>query len=245
MSDHVAELPAPRMSEDAFRRRREHLLAELERPRARRLRPAAAVAVAVVLGVLAFAPISGASLAHRFATGLGDLWSSPAPPPEDPAEVRTFAQNVPDRPPGITYRGGTPLPGEARDLATGLGTAGDETITAFPTTAGEVCYELSDGGGSCANLETWPWNTVGFTFSIFSSRNGGTRVYGIASDEVASVSVEIAGVEHPAILENHALYYQLPPGVHESEIQQIVAIWKDGSTHSVPVCCAHWSPPPG
>ena len=39
------------------------------------------------------------------------------------------------------------------------------------------------------------------------------------------MSVEIAGVEQPAILGNHALYYQLPPGVTESDIQQVTATW--------------------
>jgi hypothetical protein len=242
MSELFGEIRAPAMGDAAFRRRREHLLAELGRPAGRRLRPAALVLAAAVLGVLAFAPIGGASLAHRLATGLGDIWSSPGPPPEDPAEVQAFAQDVPRVPPGVAYEGGAPLPGEARDLATGLGTVGD-TITAFPTTSGAVCYMI-DGAGSCDNLEKWPWNTVGFAFSIFSTRDGGTRIFGIAADRVAAVSVEIEGVEHPAILENDALYYQLPPGVHESDVEQVVATWRDGSVHSVPVG-SHWNPPGG
>lgn len=246
MSDLFVEPPAPVMGEAAFQRRRQHLLSELERPVPHRLRPATVgVLVAVVaLGVLGFAPISGASIAHRLVTGLGDIWSSPAPPPKNPAGVEAFAQDVPNRPPGVTYQGGTPLPADARDLLSGLGTGGDETITAFPTTSGEVCYSLSDGGGSCANLETWPWQTVAFAFSIFSSRDGGTRVYGVAADKVTSISVEIAGVEHPAILKNNALFYQLPASIQESDIQQITATWNDGSTHSVPVN-SHWNPPHG
>jgi hypothetical protein len=243
MSDQFVELPAPVMSEAAFQRRREHLLAELERPTTHRPRPVAAGAlIAVVLAVLTFAPISGASLAQRVVSGLGGWWSSPAPPPKDPAEVQSFAQDVPDVPPGVTYRGGKPLPGVARDLLSGLGTAGD-TITAFPTSTGAVCYMIQ-GAGTCTNLEKWPWDTVGFTFSIFSTRNGGTRIFGIAADKVASVSVDVSGAEQPAILENHSLYYQLPAGVHESDVQQIVATWKDGSTHSVPLH-AHWDPPHG
>jgi hypothetical protein len=231
------------MSEDVFGRRREHVLAELERPAPHRLRPAAVVLVAaVVLGVLAFAPVSGASLAHRVVTGIGDWWSSPAPPPKDPAEVQSFAQDVPDVPPGVTYRGGKPLPGLARDLLSGLGTAGD-TITAFPTSTGAVCYMIQ-GAGTCANLDKRPWDTVGFTFSIFSTRNGGTRIFGIAADKVVSVGVEVLGSEQPAILENHALYYQLPAGVHESDIQRVTATWNDGSTHSVPFH-RQWNPPHG
>ena len=49
MSDHVVELPAPVMSEDAFHRRREHLLAEIQRPRIRRRHALAAVLVTAVL----------------------------------------------------------------------------------------------------------------------------------------------------------------------------------------------------
>ena len=240
MSDQFVELPAPVMSDDAFNRRREHLIAELERRPVYRLRPAVVVLAALVLVVLAFAPISGASLAHRLATGMGDLWSSPAPPPSDPGEVQSFAGDVPNVPPGVTYRGGTPLPGKARDLLSGLGRAGD-TITAFPTSNGSVCYMIQ-GARTCANLEKWPWNTIGFTVSIFSTRDGGTRVFGIASDKVTSASIEIAGSDYPMILENDALYYQLPPGVHASDLQQVTATWKDGGVHSFPLCCTHWNP---
>jgi hypothetical protein len=241
MSDHLVELHAPVMSEDVFRRRREHLLAEMQRPTSHRRRQAAiGMLILVVLGVLAFAPISGASLGQRVVSGLGGWWSSPAPPPKDPAEVQSFAQDVPIVPPGITYRGGKPLPRVARDLLSGLGPA-DDTITAFPTSTGAVCYMIQ-GAGSCANLDKWPWNAVGFTWGIFSTRDGGTRLFGIVSDKVTSMSVEVDGVEQPAILGNHAFYYHLPPGVHDSDLQQVTATWTDGSTHSVPLH-THWNPP--
>jgi hypothetical protein len=153
-----------------------------------------------------------------------------------------MARSATIEPPGVTYKGGKPVTGKARDLLSGLGTAGD-TITAYPTSSGAVCYMIQ-GAGSCANVEKWPWSTVGFMFSIFSTPSGGTRVFGIASNRVASVSVVIAGVAQPAILENHALYYQLPPGVHDSDLEQVTATWNDGSTHSVPLH-THWDPPHG
>ena len=85
---------------------------------------------------------------------------------------------------------------------------------------------------------------MGFTFGVFGTHDGGTRIFGIAADKVTAVSVEIAGIEHPAILGNHALYYHLPPGVHDSDIQQVTATWKDSSVHSVPEN-THWNPPHG
>lgn len=242
MSDRLLDIPAPVMRDGVLRRRRDHLLAELERPGARRLHPVAIVLTALVLCGLAFAPVGGASIAHRVATGLGDLWSSPAPPPKNPADAQNLANDVTNTPPGVTNQDGTPLAGKARDLLSGLGTTGD-TITAFPTTNGTVCYELQ-GAGSCANLEKWPWNTVGLTFSIFSSGDGGTRIFGIAADKVASVGVVVAGVQHAATLQNNAFYYQLPAGVSESDIDQVVATWVDGSAHTFPVS-SHPSPPGG
>lgn len=241
MNEYLVEPSAPAMSEAAFRRRREHLLAELERPASRRTRPAVvAVAVASVLAVLAFAPISGASLAHRVATGLGDIWSTPAPPTKHPADVKSMIDS--GSPPGVVNHDGTPLPGEARDLLSGLGT-GNETITAYPTTNGTVCYMLR-GAGSCANLEhgSGPFRPLGFAFSIFSMRGEGPQVFGIAADKVTSISVVIGGVAHPALLQNGAFYYQLPSGVHDYDIQRIVATWKNGSVHPFEVNLGH---PPG
>lgn len=242
MSDHLAELPAPVMSEAAFQRRRQHLLIELERPSAHRRRAAAVMLVAVVVGVLAFAPISGASLAHRVASSLGGWWSSTAPPTTNPSEAQSFTDDWDTGPGAGKQLDGAPLPGDARDLLSGLGPAGD-TITAFPTTNGTICYMIQ-GAGTCANLHKWPWNTVGFNVGIFSTRDGGTRIFGIAEANVASVSVEIAGVEQPAILGNHAFYYHLPSGVHDSDIEQVTATWSDGSTHSMPMN-SHWNPPHG
>jgi hypothetical protein len=243
MRDHLVELPAPVMSEAAFQRRREHLLAELHRPAPHRRRRAAVVAlILVVLSVLAFAPISGASLGDRLLSGLGDWWSTTAPPTKSPDEVKSFTDDWNTGPTGSHNPAGSPRTGDARDLLSGLGPA-EDTITAFPTTNGAVCYMIQ-GAGSCTNLEKWPWNTVGFTFGIFSTRDGGTRIYGITSTKVTSVSVNVAGVEQPAILGNHAFYYHLPPGIHESDVQQVTATWNDGSVHSVPLH-SHWSPPHG
>jgi hypothetical protein len=229
MSDLFVEPPTAAMSDAAFRRRREHLFAELNRPASRSRRPVLLVVAAIALGLLASAPVGGASLAHRAMTGLGDLWSSAAPPPDDPADVQNLAEDVTRVPPGVANRAGTPLLGKARDLLSGLGTAG-ETISAFPTSTGDVCYEIK-AAGSCGNLDKWPWKTVGFTFGILWTRADGARVYGVAADQVASINIVIAGTPHPAILQNNAFYYQLPRDDHSEDVQRVVAVWDDGSTH--------------
>jgi hypothetical protein len=241
MSDHLVELPAPAMNKSAFQRRREHLLAELERPASHRRQVVAAALVAAVLAVLAFAPISGASLGHRLLSGIGDWWST-APTTTNPGEAQSFTDDWNTFPAGTRNLNGRPLPADARDLLSGLGPASD-TITAFPTSNGAVCYMI-EGAGDCTNLHTWPWNTVGFTVGIFATRNGGTRVFGITDAKVTAINLEIAGVEHPAILGNHAFYYHLPPGVHSSDLQQLTATWSDGSTHTMPLD-KHWNPPHG
>lgn len=242
MSDHLVELPAPVMSEAAFQRRREHLLAELEQPAPHRRYGVAAALAAIVLAVLAFAPISGASLGHRLVSGLGDWWSSTAPPTTNPGEAQSFTDDWNTGPAGTRNLNGKPLPADARDLLSGLGPAND-TITAFPTSNGAVCYMI-EGAGSCTNLNKWPWNTIGFTVGIFSTRNGGTRVFGITDAKVTAINIEIAGVEYPATLGNHAFYYHLPPGIHDSDLQQITATWSDGRTHTMPLD-KHWSPAHG
>jgi hypothetical protein len=80
-----------------------------------------------------------------------------------------------------------------------------------------------------------PWNTIGFIVAIFSTRSGGARVFGITDAKVTSMKLEIASVEHPAILGNHAFYYHLPPGIYESDLQSVTATWSDGSTHTMPL----------
>ena len=49
------------------------------------------------------------------------------------------------------------------------------------------------------------------------------------------MSVIVGGVGHLAILENNAFYYELSPGVHSGDVQEVIATWKDGSVHQFPV----------
>lgn len=126
---------------------------------------------------------------------------------------------------------GVPLIGEARDLATGLGKA-DDTITAFPTSNGLVCYEIR-AAGSCGRVddEVGP----GFVVSVLYTRDEGTRVFGVVSDAVRSVDVEVAHVTYPATLRGNAFYYDLPSGVSGSSVDSVSATWSDGTVHSLEV----------
>jgi hypothetical protein len=189
----------------------------------------AAIATAVALSVV---PIGGATLASRAIDGISGLWSSASPPPQDTAAAQNLADavsrwNAESNDPA--HATGTPLLGAARDLVRGLGSSGD-TITAFPTRNGAVCYEIR-AAGSCGQLDKWPWSKVGFTFSILYTRDAGTRVFGVVSDRVAAIDVEIGGIEHPAIVQNNAFYYQLPRGDRDEDIQRVIATWDDGTRH--------------
>lgn len=227
------EPPAPEMPQQTLGLRRAHLLAEIRRTAPRRHGVAIVAAVAVALAALVVAPIGGASLADRALKGIGRIWATPAPPPSDSASAQNLAEAAArwtEESTNPAEATGQPLFGQARDLLTGLGSAGD-TIAGFPTTNGAVCYEIL-AAGSCGHLDKWPWSKVGFTFSILYTRDAGTRVFGVVSDRVAAIDVEIGGIERPAIVQNNAFYYQLPRGEHSQDIQRVIGTWDDGTRHS-------------
>lgn len=196
----------------------------------------------MVLGLVivcaAAGTLVGSTLASSNATKapVAALAAAPAAPPADPASVQNLADavsrwNAESTDPANAM--GAPLVADARDLISGVGSAHD-TVTAFPSANGGVCYEVL-AAGSCGRFDRWPWSSVGFTFTILYTRSAGTRVYGIISDSVQKIDVEIAGVAHPAIVSNNAFYYQLPTGLSSDDVQRVVATWKDGSVHTF-----HW-----
>lgn len=184
---------------------------------------------------------SGASVGSALAGGnssgtppVAAFTSAAVPAASDQAAVGSLASDVGHWPAGITNHQGAPLIGQARDLIRDVGTA-DDTVAAFPTTTGEVCYEVR-GSGSCGFVDKRGFYDAGITFSILWDRaSGATRIFGVAANQVKSVTVEIGGVEHPAILQNNGFYYELPDGVSDNQVQQLFATWKDGSVHSFPV----------
>jgi hypothetical protein len=124
---------------------------------------------------------------------------------------------------------GTPLTSRATDLVAGLGRDRD-AVTAFATSRGWVCYEIR-GAGTCGRLDT----PSGVTFAIFSTRSGGARLFGVASDRVARVQVQVHGVLSDALLRNNAIYFELPVGLGSEAVQQLRVTFADGSTHRVQV----------
>lgn len=192
----------------------------------------------IVLGLVGCCALSGALAGARLASGgqtqpLAAFSSTTAPSAADPnGFIQSLADDVGNVPPGVTNHMGQPLVGEARNLITNAGAAHD-TLSAFPTSTGGVCFEVR-AAGSCGNPSTDP-SGAGITWGILSIRSTGTRVYGVASDEVVKVDVEIDGVNHPATLNNSGFYYQVPDGLTGDDVQQIVATWKDGSVHQVSV----------
>lgn len=168
----------------------------------------------------------GAALAAFSSSATASASSSPF--------VGGLAQDVGRWPAGTTDHAGTAVTSDARTLISDVGTARD-TLAAFPTTSGEVCYEI-EGSGSCGFLDGRAPYGAGIAFSIAWDRaSGTTRIFGVVGNQVNAVDVEIGGVEYPATLSNNGFYYQLPSGDSSDEIQHVTATWSDGSVHSFPV----------
>ena len=124
-------------------------------------------------------------------------------------------------------RSGTPLASQARDLITNAG-QGNDTLSAFPTSTGMVCYEIN-ASGTCGRVDT----STGITFGILGGGAGGTRVFGVAANKVVKVQVQVSGTLYDAVLNDNGFYFQLPAGTSEHQLQ-VIATWNDGTTHSVP-----------
>jgi hypothetical protein len=124
---------------------------------------------------------------------------------------------------------GNPILSKSTDLLAGVGTKAD-TLSAFPTSRGAVCYQIL-AAGTCGKLDT----PSGITFSILSIRDRGTRLFGVASDQVSRVQVVVDETTRDAILRKNGFYYQLPDGSDGSEVQRVISTLVDGSTYTVSV----------
>lgn len=191
----------------------------------------------LVGGIVVCCAASGGFVGATLASGgqtpsVAAFTSNSAPPAPDPANIQNLADDVGNVPPGATNHDGTPLTGQARALITNVGSAHD-TLSAFPTSNGDVCFEVL-AAGTCGKADNSGPFGAGITPFILSV-GGVTRVYGAASDSVARVDIEIGGANSAATLGNNGFYYQLPDGVSSSQIEAVIATWKDGSVHTFPV----------
>jgi hypothetical protein len=190
------------------------------------------------VGVLCAAVLAGATVGALVAVGSGSTALPPAAALNDsagrlavtPPDVLDLAGAV-DRwnDEAAHFHGpgpGVPLPGEAKNLLSGMGRAGD-TVAAFPTSRGLVCFEI-DAAGTCGSLHS----PSGITWAILSTR-GNSRVFGIASDAVARVQVDVQGVLQDAILRHNAYHFQLPAQLDDTAVHGLLVTWKDGSRHGV------------
>jgi len=121
---------------------------------------------------------------------------------------------------------GIPLADRAKDLLSGVGRASD-IVSAFPTSRGLVCFEIK-AGGTCGSLDT----PSGVSWAILSTR-GNSRVFGIASDVVARIQVDVKGTLYDATLRNNAYHYQLASDLDDTAVHGLLVTWKDGSQHAV------------
>ena len=124
---------------------------------------------------------------------------------------------------------GAPLTERAVLLLRGVGREQD-TIVAFPTARGRVCFEIR-AAGTCGHLDA----RSGVTFATLFTRSGGTRVFGVAADDVTRVEVQVNGVLRDAILRNNGFHYQLPVATASGDVEYVRSTWRDGRTAMFPV----------
>jgi hypothetical protein len=182
-----------------------------------------AVALTVAVGV-------GASTGFMHALSVSALAGSTGRNVNNPSDNASLADAVTRWNAEHPANGpGAPLLSEATDLLSNVG-AGNDTLSAFPTQKGSVCYQIL-AAGTCGSVDT----PTGITFSILSTRDAGTRLFGVASDRVTRVEVVIDGIANAAILRENGFYFQLPKGTGSNGVQRVISTLGDGSTHTVEV----------
>lgn len=136
--------------------------------------------------------------------------------------VRRWSADAPETGPG------EPLVTRAMTLLAPAGTA--DTLRAFPTSKGRVCFEVL-GAGTCGELSS----SMPISLSILSTRVSGTRVFGVAADDVTRVQVDVGGTLGDATLATNGFYYQLAAGATSGEVRRVIGTTSDGQRHILPV----------
>lgn len=125
---------------------------------------------------------------------------------------------------------GRPLASRQVTLLTGLG-AGNDTLRAFPTERRGVCYEVKEAG-TCARFTT----ERPLDFSLLSTKDGGSRLYGVAQDTLTRLQIEFnddtpAG---QAQVTGNAFYYALPGSMTGADVAYVVGTFADGNVSRIP-----------
>jgi hypothetical protein len=184
--------------------------------------PGIAVFVVAVAAASAAAGLTPSRVASAFDTAPASSQNTPDTEGLASAVTRWDNQNPQTGP-------GKPVLSKSQKLLVDVGSVHD-TLTAFPTSKGRVCYHIL-GAGSCGQLDT----PSGVTFSILAVRNSGTRLYGVAADKVSRVQVVVGGIAHDATLRNNGFYFELAKGSDGAEVERVISTLNDGTTHTFPV----------
>lgn len=136
--------------------------------------------------------------------------------------VRRWTAEAPDTGPG------EPLTAKATTLLAPAGTP--DTLRAFPTSKGRVCFEVL-GAGTCGQLSA----STPISITILYTRAGGTRVFGVAADDVTRVQIDVGGTLRDATLGTNGFYYQLGDDTTSDDVRQVISTTSDGQHHTLPV----------
>jgi hypothetical protein len=146
-----------------------------------------------------------------------------------------FGNGIEDRgpPPGVSaesWRGA--LPGdvvheEGRLLLAGLG-GEEDMLYAAPTRNDHVAHALlPNGGGGCGAP-----GPDGLHLGWTQTERGDLVVYGLVSDEIASVAVVVGGQAHEARMGENAFGLRLER-THEADLERVVLYRSDGTTTEI------------
>lgn len=133
------------------------------------------------------------------------------------------------------WKPGKPI-GGLRILADHLG-ASDRQIFAFRTTRGKLCAGLTGFTSGCfAMLPTREGITMTYGDPDAEGAGAGTIIWGLTASRVSSVSAIVNGRQQPAVLGDHAYFFQVAdPSLPASALQDVVVGYRNGTHQDVVV----------
>ncbi len=198
-------------------------------------RVAALVAFAAAVGVLATLAVLGAFSGSASAFELPPVAKQmrafedlPLRSDALPANVRAGLDRLSDP---RSY--GSPVPGQVRLLRDNLG-INHVGVFAVPTTGGAVCFLVNERTYVATCAPEFSRAQGNLVISLYSGEGVPFTVTGLASDEVASVSVIVDGNPQPATLGNNVFFWQSDSKtVIRDSLDEIQAQMADGATITV------------